>query len=140
VCVCVSFSVYNEHLGFVFQTFNLLANLSAYENVELPMTILGKLSQAERRRRTIELLKSMAVREREATHWGQRLTRALVDLPATACVRMCTCARVVLCVCVPVRCFSLSLWGRQWWACAIAWSIWYVAGNALAAPKLGFPH
>jgi putative ABC transport system ATP-binding protein len=30
-------------IGFVFQTFNLIATMTAYENVELPMRILGTL-------------------------------------------------------------------------------------------------
>lgn len=53
-----------RRVGFVFQTFNLLANLSAYENVELPMTILGKSTAAERKKRTLELLRLVGLRDR----------------------------------------------------------------------------
>ena len=38
-----------QHIGFVFQTFNLLATMSALENVELPMILAGKLSDHERK-------------------------------------------------------------------------------------------
>lgn len=52
-------------IGFVFQTFNLIATMSAYENVELPMTILGKLSPKERKKRTRDLLALVGLRDRE---------------------------------------------------------------------------
>jgi len=54
-----------EKIGFVFQTFNLIATMSAFENVELPMTILGRLSTKERRARTRDLLALVALRDRE---------------------------------------------------------------------------
>lgn len=38
-----------KHIGFVFQTFNLLATMSALENVELPMILLGKLNDKDRK-------------------------------------------------------------------------------------------
>jgi len=53
-----------EKIGFVFQTFNLLATMSAFENVELPMTILGKLKQKERRERAKQLLKLVGLQDR----------------------------------------------------------------------------
>jgi putative ABC transport system ATP-binding protein len=53
-----------EKIGFVFQTFNLLAAMSAFENVELPMAILGKLSHKERKQRTKDLLKSVGLQDR----------------------------------------------------------------------------
>eukprot|EP01087_Luapelamoeba_hula_P022831 TRINITY_DN8288_c0_g1_i1.p1 TRINITY_DN8288_c0_g1~~TRINITY_DN8288_c0_g1_i1.p1 ORF type:complete len:318 (+),score=51.13 TRINITY_DN8288_c0_g1_i1:37-990(+) len=52
-------------IGFVFQTFNLLATMSAYENVELPMTILGKLTPKQRKQRTRDLLALVGLRDRE---------------------------------------------------------------------------
>jgi putative ABC transport system ATP-binding protein len=39
--------------GFVFQTFNLLSSMTALENVEMPMILLGHLSTAEREARAI---------------------------------------------------------------------------------------
>lgn len=51
-------------VGFVFQTFNLLATMSAFENVELPMTILGKLSAKERKVRARKLLELVGLQDR----------------------------------------------------------------------------
>eukprot|EP00164_Ancoracysta_twista_P002153 GFYU01002842.1.p1 GENE.GFYU01002842.1~~GFYU01002842.1.p1 ORF type:complete len:307 (-),score=59.56 GFYU01002842.1:189-1109(-) len=51
-------------IGFVFQTYNLLATMSAYENVELPMTILDKLSAKQRKKRAKELLRLVGLQDR----------------------------------------------------------------------------
>src|SRR5881392_3354610 len=40
----------NSHIGYIFQTFNLIPVLTAFENVELPL-LLTKLSKVERRKR-----------------------------------------------------------------------------------------
>lgn len=53
-----------RRIGFVFQTFNLLATMSAYENVELPMIIAGKLTLAQRHERTLLLLKLVGLQDR----------------------------------------------------------------------------
>lgn len=53
-----------QHIGFVFQTFNLLATMTALENVELPMILAGKLSDHERRQRAIALLKRVGLGDR----------------------------------------------------------------------------
>ena len=53
-----------EKIGFVFQTFNLLATMSAYENVELPMKLLAKLSNKQIKQRTVELLTKVGLQDR----------------------------------------------------------------------------
>lgn len=53
-----------QRIGFVFQTFNLLATMSAFENVELPMTILGRLSRSESRKRAMKLLDMVGLGDR----------------------------------------------------------------------------
>lgn len=50
-------------IGFIFQSYNLLPVLSAFENVELPMLIAG-VDQEERKQRAIELLKIVGLEER----------------------------------------------------------------------------
>jgi putative ABC transport system ATP-binding protein len=54
-----------EKIGFVFQTFNLLATMSAFENVELPMTLHNKLSAKERKKKARELLRLVGLQDRE---------------------------------------------------------------------------
>lgn len=53
-----------SHIGFVFQTFNLIPRIDALANVMLPMTFAGKLSPKERRARAQQLLESVGLGER----------------------------------------------------------------------------
>lgn len=53
-----------ESIGFVFQSFNLLATMTAYENVELPMTLLGKLKKKEIKERVKDLLNKVGLQDR----------------------------------------------------------------------------
>jgi putative ABC transport system ATP-binding protein len=62
-----------ENIGFVFQAFNLISSLSAAENVELPMALLGKLDAAERKSRALQLLHSVGMAGR-ADHLPSQLS------------------------------------------------------------------
>ena len=53
----------NEHVGYVFQTFNLIPVLTAFENVELPL-VLTKLSPAQRKDHVMTALKLVGLEER----------------------------------------------------------------------------
>ena len=53
-----------KHIGFVFQSFNLLATMTAFENVELPMNLLNELQSKERKLRAKQLLIGVGLRDR----------------------------------------------------------------------------
>src|ERR1700690_1561660 len=55
----------NEHIGYVFQTFNLIPVLTAFENVELPL-LLTKLNSQQRRDHVMTALKLVGLEDRVA--------------------------------------------------------------------------
>ncbi len=60
----------NLHIGFIFQAFNLIGDLTVYENVELPLNYRG-LSPADCRRRTVEALERVGMSHRVDHYPGQ---------------------------------------------------------------------
>jgi len=62
----------SQHIGFVFQLYNLLPVLTAAKNVELPL-LLTKLSKAERRERVRIALKVVGLADR-ANHYPRQLS------------------------------------------------------------------
>jgi putative ABC transport system ATP-binding protein len=78
-----------ENVGFIFQSFNLIPTLSAWENVALPLFPI-KMTAEERRRRATELLEQMELGHRmdhlpSALSGGEKqrvaIARALVNRP-----------------------------------------------------------
>ena len=61
-----------NNIGFVFQSFNLIDELTVYENVELPLLYLG-YSSAERKKRVTEALEQMEIMARK-NHFPQQLS------------------------------------------------------------------
>lgn len=59
-------------IGFVFQSFNLIDELSVEENIELSLTYLG-VSRTERKKRVQEIMKRMAISHR-AKHFPHQLS------------------------------------------------------------------
>ncbi|MFI4938906.1 MAG: ABC transporter ATP-binding protein [Burkholderiales bacterium] len=59
-----------RHLGFIFQNFNLLPVLTAYENVEYPL-IMTRMPTAQRKQRVLELLDAVGLADRAQNRPGQ---------------------------------------------------------------------
>jgi len=82
--------VRNREIGFVFQSFNLIGDLSVYENVELPLTYRG-MPSSERKERVIAALERVEMAHR-AKHLPSQLSggqqqrvavaRAIVGAPS----------------------------------------------------------
>jgi len=77
----------NEHIGFIFQSYNLLPQLTALENILLPMLPQGRLD----RRRAVELLDAVGLSERSSHRPAElsggeqqrvAIARALANEPA----------------------------------------------------------
>ncbi len=79
-----------DHLGFVFQSFNLIPVLTAFENVEYPLVMVQNRPASERRARVLELLDAVGIADQRDKHpeqlsGGQKqrvaIARALVTHP-----------------------------------------------------------
>src|SRR5215472_9245586 len=62
----------NREIGFIFQAFNLIGDLTVYENVELPLTYRG-MSSAERKQKTNHALERVGMAHR-AKHFPAQLS------------------------------------------------------------------
>ena len=62
----------SSHVGYVFQLYNLVPVLTAYENVELPL-LLHKLSRRDRHRRIMTALERVGIADRES-HFPRQLS------------------------------------------------------------------
>jgi putative ABC transport system ATP-binding protein len=79
----------NEHIGFVFQTFHLIGDLTVLDNVEIPL-LYRSLSSAERRRRALAAIERVGLGSRVRHYPGQlsggqqqrvAIARAIVGAP-----------------------------------------------------------
>ena len=72
----------NQHIGFVFQAFNLIGDLTVYENVELPLTYRGTAG-SERKQRVHASLERVGMAHRSSR---STFCNAVSTARAKACV------------------------------------------------------
>ncbi len=65
-------TIRNREIGFIFQSFNLIGDLTVYENVELPLTYRG-MSGAERKQRVMQSLERVGMTHR-VKHYPSQLS------------------------------------------------------------------
>ena len=65
-------AVRKQNIGFIFQNFNLIDELTVFENIELPL-IYNKIGASERKKRVNELIDKMGISHR-ASHFPQQLS------------------------------------------------------------------
>ncbi|MBW1769290.1 MAG: ABC transporter ATP-binding protein [Deltaproteobacteria bacterium] len=79
-----------NHIGFIFQDFNLIPVLTAYENIEYPLVMVQNLPTQQRKERVMSLLEAVGMGEQKDKHPGQisggqkqrvAVARALVTNP-----------------------------------------------------------
>ena len=75
------------HIGFVFQSFNLIDELTVEENVELPLKYMG-LTTNERKTRVIEMLRKLNISHR-AKHFPNQLSSGQQQRVAIARTVVC---------------------------------------------------
>ncbi|MBV8416451.1 MAG: ABC transporter ATP-binding protein [Verrucomicrobia bacterium] len=63
----------NREIGFIFQSFNLIGDLTVLENVALPLTYRSDMSAVERRRRAVESLERVGMAHRQR-HFPNQLS------------------------------------------------------------------
>lgn len=85
-----SASFRGEHIGFIFQDFNLIPILTVYENIEYPLLMVQNMPVEERKKRVISLLEAVGMSEQRDKYpdqisGGQKqrvaVARALVTRP-----------------------------------------------------------
>lgn len=65
-------AVRKKNIGFVFQNFNLIDELTVFENIELPL-IYNKVGAAERKKRVNDIIEKIGIKNR-ASHYPQQLS------------------------------------------------------------------